>query len=682
MPAGPYAGPVPRRLALPMAVLLLAGCGPTLNDGAASSEVATHFLYFKKNDARYEGGVGSIFVEVAPNPGHRAPVRFAETVSGGTGDAWRATIWMALLSASAVLDIDPLSLRVTVEADGAVDGPSAGALLTAVIVAAVLRDPVLPNAILTGIINPDLTVGPVGGVPEKVMAALDIGMTRIGVPVGQESAPSLTTHQPVDVLGLVEKRGARSFVVKDVADAYEVLTGKTLATHEALDAKDMAFPDWAGAVFKKHAELMVADVERAQADLKPVIDQITDEAYRKARDALLQHARQVRELVAQNQAVSAVYLAAQTEGEHFDLATAVLTVIGVQLGKWEYVRTLLRGLHGTVAQLLDTVIPQWKRDSPRDPVEVPYSVDTFEAFIHALRDFAEANEALQKAPALKRFVQDSTFTPTTEVEKKEVLGSVQAFFTRLVSAQQNLLLGRAYVDVGTAWIALGRRVRKDPLPEGVLRSLSSEYEKVADANLEYVDKLLIIEEANQRSENPEKTRQRLLEVDSDYRQAVINRRLPGFIGANILTGHEQLYAGLSGAVSSYFAAVSVVSKRYSLNAVFSADGRTIVAIRNDTAMKSMLALADRQARQVAAQCRSVLGEVPVSTLIEYDLGQSGVREGVVGPQASASERSEAVQRQIEALGHLWRATTMGRLAIGTTRRLRAATVEEEAHGAR
>ena len=37
---------------------------------------------------------------------------------------------MALMAASSALDIDPLSIRVTIETDGTVDGPSAGALMT------------------------------------------------------------------------------------------------------------------------------------------------------------------------------------------------------------------------------------------------------------------------------------------------------------------------------------------------------------------------------------------------------------------------------------------------------------------------------------------------------------------------------------------------------------------------
>jgi hypothetical protein len=123
--------------------LVSIGCG-AVTAPQGPPEIATQYLYFKhgenyeRGDAAEEpadpgarGGVGQLFVEVASNPDGRAMVRFAEGSSGGVGDAWRATVWMALLAAATALEVDPASLRVTVEAEGSVDGPSAGAIMAA-----------------------------------------------------------------------------------------------------------------------------------------------------------------------------------------------------------------------------------------------------------------------------------------------------------------------------------------------------------------------------------------------------------------------------------------------------------------------------------------------------------------------------------------------------------------------
>jgi uncharacterized protein len=77
----------------------------------------------------------------------------------------------------------------------AVDGPSAGAAMT-VLLAAELSTAandnnnsnstrLKQNVVMTGTINPDGTIGPVGGVPEKAIAAGQYGAKIFLVPAGQ-----------------------------------------------------------------------------------------------------------------------------------------------------------------------------------------------------------------------------------------------------------------------------------------------------------------------------------------------------------------------------------------------------------------------------------------------------------------------------------------------------------------
>ena len=88
-----------------IATILFASCAAPVQQ-TLTTEVATEFLFYKnvkaKNGSKkLSGGLGNLYVEVSPNPTRRAPVRYAETVSGGVGDTWRATIWMALMAAAA-----------------------------------------------------------------------------------------------------------------------------------------------------------------------------------------------------------------------------------------------------------------------------------------------------------------------------------------------------------------------------------------------------------------------------------------------------------------------------------------------------------------------------------------------------------------------------------------------------
>lgn len=83
---------------------------------------------------------------------------------------------------------DKTDLILTVKADEeveVVDGPSAGAAITLAIVAATLNRTIKQSAYITGTINPDGTIGKVGGVLEKAVAAAEKGATLFVVPEGE-----------------------------------------------------------------------------------------------------------------------------------------------------------------------------------------------------------------------------------------------------------------------------------------------------------------------------------------------------------------------------------------------------------------------------------------------------------------------------------------------------------------
>jgi hypothetical protein len=315
--------------------------------------------------------------------------------------------------------------------------------------------------------------------------------------------------------------------------------------------------------------------------------------------------------------------------------------------------------------MLDKSVPEWKTYVPHDAVEVPYTVDTFEAFIHAMREFAEASDVLHNNKILLRIFEDDKFVPKSVAAQKSVLKDLNRFNELIVDAQTNLVLGQAYLELGKAWLKLKRRKRKKAVPTKHLDNLRKRYQRIADANLQYADTLLILPRSESDKRPKSDVRRELMALDLDYRQAIVNRRLPALLNEKLLSKRERTYASLSGAVSSFFSSATLISKRYSLGAVFSRDQQSIISVRNHAALSSMVDLADIEARQVGAKCLDVLGEIPVTTLIEYDLGRRMLRESKIGKNATSAQKSNALQRQIAALGHLWRSTTMGRLALQT-----------------
>ncbi len=100
-----------------------------------------------------------------------------------------------------------------------VGGPSAGAAMTVAIVSALLDKPINESVVETGMIMPDGTIGPVGGIPEKLDAAAEVGAKVMLIPAGQRIAYSLSRHAYVDVVKLGEEKGVKVVEVSTIYDA-------------------------------------------------------------------------------------------------------------------------------------------------------------------------------------------------------------------------------------------------------------------------------------------------------------------------------------------------------------------------------------------------------------------------------------------------------------------------------
>jgi len=122
-----------------------------------------------------------------------------------------------------------------------VDGPSAGAAITIALIAAIRGDHLNRTVYITGTINNDESIGPVGGVAEKALAAAANGSRIFLVPKGQSRIVIYVPRESHPFPGLTiiryEKRlvnlqdylkeSGYSIIVKEVQtieDAYTVFT--------------------------------------------------------------------------------------------------------------------------------------------------------------------------------------------------------------------------------------------------------------------------------------------------------------------------------------------------------------------------------------------------------------------------------------------------------------------------
>jgi len=125
-----------------------------------------------------------------------------------------------------------------------IGGPSAGAALTVATIAAINKWTLKPNVVMTGMINPDESIGPVGGIPYKLEAAAAKNYTLFLVPEGQTrltvkkyTAYSEGTHiitgdseETVDVVELGKKLNVTVKEVSTIQEAVLAFTDHEITT--------------------------------------------------------------------------------------------------------------------------------------------------------------------------------------------------------------------------------------------------------------------------------------------------------------------------------------------------------------------------------------------------------------------------------------------------------------------
>ena len=84
-----------------------------------------------------------------------------------------------------------------------VEGPSAGAALTIATIAALENKTINESVMITGTINPDGTIGAVGGIIAKGNAAKDVGAKLFLVPYGQGTQKYYKPIQHCEKIGLI-----------------------------------------------------------------------------------------------------------------------------------------------------------------------------------------------------------------------------------------------------------------------------------------------------------------------------------------------------------------------------------------------------------------------------------------------------------------------------------------------
>lgn len=190
-----------------------AGCG-----GGAANSTQVQILWLGTSGGRTAFGVTK--AEVATSRATQAGFAVDMSAAGRAGEQWQTAAWTAATVGSMLSSVDPRGLTVSYKLDESIDGPSAGAVLTAGVLTSLQSSgPLSQNVTMTGTVLPSGALGPVGGIPSKLRAADEAGIDIVLVPPGQSIATETATGRQVVVEDLAAELGIDVVPVATVQEA-------------------------------------------------------------------------------------------------------------------------------------------------------------------------------------------------------------------------------------------------------------------------------------------------------------------------------------------------------------------------------------------------------------------------------------------------------------------------------
>lgn len=154
-------------------------------------------------------GEGDIYISISP----AAQIDMQSSLSVG----------VLLASYISGRDISSYNFLVKIVSDTPIiGGPSASGFLTIAVLSLLLNQTLPTDIVMTGMIMPDGSIGPVGGIPEKLQAAKTVNATIMIIPFGQRISTDLNTGAQVDVVDMGARLGVRVVEVRNIYDAARV----------------------------------------------------------------------------------------------------------------------------------------------------------------------------------------------------------------------------------------------------------------------------------------------------------------------------------------------------------------------------------------------------------------------------------------------------------------------------
>ncbi len=567
------------------------------------------------------GGTSKATVSVRPAAEQdQLRVGFFEEEVSGIGQMWHSSGWMAVTLASMLLGIDARDYEFSFSTGGRIDGPSAGGLMTVGVLAALRGDGVDEDVAMTGTINPDGTIGPVGGIPHKVQGAADAGFKVVLIPAGQRYDYDMNAQQSVDVVEVGRNAGVEVREVSTIYEAYELLTGEPLSRPQ---------------VSSGTPQLPPKAFDRMKAKAQEWYARYTDQ--RNRYDSL---STEVRELFADGvweaddmagKADSALDqgLAAVAYQRAWNAATLMqIYVLGGEIVE----KYLSEGLDPVISQLNATSAASAEMDAVVQllKTEEPKTISDQMALFDAYTNISIGQGLLLIGDGTLQNVIDNY----DQMEEGDIVGGLTEAALYYMLARSYTQLARDSMDISYGF---GSAALADPAR---VAAVSETLRRAAESNLSYFESVTVDEYAQYWGVHPDVARAEFLNFETDYLLAVASTS-----GTQALTSGAEGSGSvdpmiLGNSLGTYARSAGLIAKYYSLDAQVDESGN-VVAIGRERALADMLDLADQRAKELIGLNGD---DVPVPAVVYYENAR-------VLRQGSPSD-------QLEALKGYWAASSI------------------------
>jgi uncharacterized protein len=586
------------------------------------------------NQSACEGDTNPVYIRIEANPAQHIQVGFFERSAGAIGQQWRTAGWMAALVATTLLGEDLHRQRISYTLDRLIEGPSAGALTTSGLLALMRGETIPAHVSMTGAINPDGTIGPVGGISFKIRGAERTRKTRFAIPLGQRHQRNLCTGTEEDVIALGRSLGVEVSEVGDIREAYAFLTGIPLPAAPTRPVSTAIPEDIRIAYRHRFAgwQQRYEAARRIVANAQP--QELPDELETFWRHAVKLATTGENELKAGQEAAAFNRIWMSVLNAEF-VARAVLGMRSVQTRGLRALHTLTQGEITQVRQHMAANTKAFQG------LAVATTVDAGAVALMGA-NLAVATAYLEQAETgLHRSIELSR--GTNPKDHFEV--GLQAFEALGHASVTGPLVDAAVATKG--W--LGRGGPPFPRKNLTIESAIDLYYSAAFSNLEYVDALYTSRQAARKKVDIETARRDQRCRDAHYLAARGALEQAEKLAELFGLGEAAAFAELGALMRTVSNSSVLVAKYYSLGAQLDEQSR-VTAFGNEAALKRMTEMAEQEAARA-------LGEADAST--------AGASTPMLATLLDAARRNRDVtisaEDRLMALILFWDATLNARL---------------------